>query len=158
MNSLQRGNDSYFDDLDLARILHEATEWPARSTGAGFLSDQRVQQVQTIEWARELKACSFVDYRRSLGLKGQIHAPNWDDHYIDDNFAVPHSFDEWTSDKLVAKAAETLYRNIENLELYVSSIALAELFDCLILYRLDYSSRIRYQNPKIRACGLGIPR
>lgn len=32
---------------------------------------------------------------------------------------MPHSFSEWNPDEEVAKAAQMLYHDIENLELYV---------------------------------------
>lgn len=83
------------------------------------MSDQRVQQINTIAWARELRACSFVDYRKSLGLKGQLHYQTFT-IWRSPDFVVPKTFDEWTSNHELAETAKRLYGQIENLELYVS--------------------------------------
>ncbi|KDR69941.1 hypothetical protein GALMADRAFT_282379 [Galerina marginata CBS 339.88] len=98
---LQRGEGSRFRDSDLAQILYDATECPARGAGQGIPSCQRVMQIKVIERARSSKAGSLNDYRRFLGLKAL------------------QSFKEWSSNPSIAASAEKLYKSIDNLEVYV---------------------------------------
>ncbi|KAJ7705297.1 heme peroxidase [Mycena rosella] len=101
-NKLQRGTNGRFKDSDLANILHNATSWRAGAYKArGIPEVLRVIEVLGIEQARRWGACSMNDFRRFLGLK-------------------PYgSFQEWNPDPKVSDAASKLYKNIENLELYV---------------------------------------
>ncbi|KAJ7740925.1 heme peroxidase [Mycena maculata] len=101
-NKLQRGPDGRFKDSDLAEILHNATSWRAGAYGARAIPEVlRVIEVLGIEQARRWGACSMNDFRRFLGLK-------------------PYdSFQEWNPNPKVADAAAKLYKDIENLELYV---------------------------------------
>ncbi|KAJ7206545.1 heme peroxidase [Mycena pura] len=99
---LQRGPDGRFKDSDLARILQSATSCRAGAFKArGIPEVLRVIEVLGIEQARRWGACSMNDYRRFTGLKP---------------FA---SFEEWNPDKKIHTAAAALYKDIENLELYV---------------------------------------
>ncbi|KAJ7191786.1 heme peroxidase [Mycena pura] len=99
---LQRGPDGRFKDSDLARILQSATSCRAGAFKArGIPEVLRIIEVLGIEQARRWGACSMNDFRRFIGLKP---------------FA---SFEEWNPDKKVHTAAAALYKDIENLELYV---------------------------------------
>ncbi|KAJ7254701.1 heme peroxidase [Mycena haematopus] len=101
-NKLQRGTDGRFKDSDLAEILHNATSWRAGAYKArGIPEVLRVIEVLGIEQARRWGACSMNDFRRFLGLKP----------YAD--------FKDWNPDERVHTAAAALYKDIENLELYV---------------------------------------
>ncbi|KAJ7472240.1 heme peroxidase [Mycena galericulata] len=101
-NNLERGPNGRFKDSDLAEILHNATSWRAGAYKArGIPEVLRVIEVLGIEQARRWGACSMNDFRRFLGLKPYA------------------SFKEWNPDVQVADAAAKLYKDIENLELYV---------------------------------------
>ncbi|KAJ7083708.1 heme peroxidase [Mycena belliarum] len=101
-NKLQRGPDGRFKDSDLANILHNATSWRAGAfKGRGIPEVLRVIEVLGIEQARRWGACSMNDFRRFLGLKPY------------------NNFQEWNPDPKIAGAAAKLYKDIENLELYV---------------------------------------
>ncbi|KAJ7176578.1 heme peroxidase [Mycena filopes] len=101
-NKLQRGPDGRFKDGDLAHILHDSTSWRAGAYKArGIPEVLRVIETLGIEQARRWGTCSMNDFRRFLGLK-------------------PYgSFEEWNPDPVVNKPAAALYKDIENLELYV---------------------------------------
>ncbi|KAJ6553669.1 heme peroxidase [Mycena sp. CBHHK59/15] len=101
-NDLKRGPDGRFNDDDLATILQNSTSWRAGAYRArGIPEVLRVIEVLGIEQARRWGACSMNDFRRFLGLK-------------------PYdSFKDWNPDKRVHTAAAALYKDIENLELYV---------------------------------------
>ncbi|KAJ7040815.1 heme peroxidase [Mycena alexandri] len=101
-NKLQRGPDGRFKDADLAHILHDSTSWRAGSYRArGIPEVLRVIETLGIEQARRWGTCSMNDFRRFLGLKPYA------------------SFKEWNPDDAVNKPAAALYKDIENLELYV---------------------------------------
>ncbi|KAJ7621147.1 heme peroxidase [Roridomyces roridus] len=101
-DGLKRGPDGRFKDADLANILHNATSWRAGAYKArGIPEALRVIEVLGINQARKWGACSMNDFRRFLGLKPYA------------------SFEEWNPDVQVADAAAKLYKDIENLELYV---------------------------------------
>ncbi|GJE95217.1 linoleate dioxygenase-like and cytochrome P450 domain-containing protein [Phanerochaete sordida] len=90
-----------FKDDDLAQILMLATENPAGAFKArGTPGCMCLFEVMGIETARRWGCCSLNDFRKFLGLKPYT------------------SFLEWNSDRNIASAAEKLYGNIENLELY----------------------------------------
>jgi linoleate 10R-lipoxygenase len=65
----------------------------------------RVIEILGISQARSWGCCSLNDFRRFLGLKPYTN------------------FEEWNPNRDVAEAARKLYRNIENLELYVGLAA-----------------------------------
>ncbi|KAG5723411.1 Psi-producing oxygenase C [Termitomyces sp. T112] len=99
---LKRQGDHTFNDDDLARVLHDATEHPAAAFRArGTPASMRLHEIMGIEQNRRWGVCSLNDFRQYLGLKRH------------------KTFLEWNSDKEIADAAEKLYGNIENLELYV---------------------------------------
>ncbi|THU89914.1 heme peroxidase [Dendrothele bispora CBS 962.96] len=91
-----------FSSEGIAQILMDATEDVAGAYGARRIPEvMKVIEVMGIKQARSWGACSMNEFRKFFGLK-------------------PYSsFDEWNSDKSVAAAAKALYRDIDNLELYV---------------------------------------
>ncbi|KAG6860884.1 hypothetical protein C0995_006439 [Termitomyces sp. Mi166 len=99
---LKRQADHTFNDNELAKVLHDATEHPAGAFRArGTPSCMRLHEIMGIEQNRRWGVCSLNDFRKYLGLK-------------------PYkTFLEWNSDREIADAAEKLYGDIENLELYV---------------------------------------
>ncbi|KAJ6551508.1 heme peroxidase [Mycena capillaripes] len=101
-DNLERGPDGRFKDSDLAKILQDSTSWRAGAYKArGIPEVLRVIEVLGIEQARQWGACSMNDFRRFLGLKPYA------------------SFQEWNPDERVHTTAAALYKDIENLELYV---------------------------------------
>jgi linoleate 10R-lipoxygenase len=122
----QRDPDTkLYNDDQLAGVLQAATRVPAAAfkvdissfsschpllfdfsiQARGVPGVMRVVEILGIEQARNWGCCTVNDFRRFLGLK-------------------PYSsFEQWNPDKSVADAARKLYRNIENLELYVGLIA-----------------------------------
>ncbi|KAJ7678277.1 heme peroxidase [Mycena polygramma] len=101
-NKLHRGADGRFKDSDLAEILYDSTSWRAGAYKArGIPEVLRVIEVLGIEQARRWGTCSMNDFRRFLGLKPYAE------------------FKDWNPDKRVHTAAAALYKDIENLELYV---------------------------------------
>ncbi|EKM81762.1 hypothetical protein AGABI1DRAFT_90139 [Agaricus bisporus var. burnettii JB137-S8] len=102
IGGLERQADGSFRDEDLANVLQNATEDPAARFGArGIPASMRLHEIMGLEQSRAWGVCSLNEFRRFLGLKAF------------------ESFSEWNSDPAVAKCAEKLYGNIENLELYV---------------------------------------
>ncbi|KAF8272643.1 heme peroxidase, partial [Lactarius quietus] len=98
---LERTNGR-FADADLARILQNATAASARAFGArGTPEVLRVVELLSIQQGREWGVCTLNEFRKFMGL----------DPY--------KSFLEWNPDKSIAGAAEALYHDIDNLELYV---------------------------------------
>ena len=118
-----------YNDDDLAEALLKATSVPAGAfkvnsrpsiyyqsllirlfadllQARGVPGVLRVIEILGIEQARKWGACTLNDFRRFLGLKAYT------------------SFEEWNpDDPVAAEAAHKLYRNIENLELYVGLVA-----------------------------------
>ncbi|KAF9004668.1 heme peroxidase [Cyathus striatus] len=101
-DGLARGPDGNFNDDDLARLLHNSTEWRAGAFQArGIPEVLRVIEVMSIEQSRSWGACSLNEFRKFLGLK-------------------PYSsFAEWNPNKDIHTAAAALYKDIDNLELHV---------------------------------------
>ncbi|KAJ7915743.1 heme peroxidase [Mycena leptocephala] len=98
----RRGADGRFKDSDLAKILYDSTSWRAGAAKArGIPEVLRVIEVLGIEQARRWGVFSMNDFRRFLGLKPYAN------------------FQEWNPDERVHTAAAALYKDIENLELYV---------------------------------------
>ncbi|KAI0059711.1 linoleate diol synthase [Artomyces pyxidatus] len=100
--NLQRQSDGTFKDADLAAIIKNATEHPASAFKArGTPHIMRLHEIMGIELNRRWGVCTLNEFRKFLGLK-------------------PYSsFLEWNPDPEIAEAAERLYTNINNLELYV---------------------------------------
>ncbi|KAF5383694.1 hypothetical protein D9615_003624 [Tricholomella constricta] len=94
--------DHTFKDEDLAKLLHDATEYPAAAFRArGTPASMRLHEIMGIEQNRRWGVCSLNDFRKYLGLKPY------------------NSFLDWNPDKEIADAAEKLYGHIDYLELYV---------------------------------------
>ncbi|CCM06203.1 uncharacterized protein FIBRA_08446 [Fibroporia radiculosa] len=102
IDNLTRGPDGRYNDADLAKILHDATEAPACAFGARRTPEVfRVIEVLAMQQARTWGACSLNEFRKFMGLK-------------------PYSdFKEWNPDPKIYKAAEALYHDINHLELHV---------------------------------------
>ncbi|KAK2463514.1 hypothetical protein APHAL10511_004265 [Amanita phalloides] len=99
---MQRQAGGAFKDDDLANALHNATEHPGGAFRArGTPPIMRLNEIMGIEQNRQWGVCSLNDFRKFIGLKSY------------------NSFLEWNSNVEIASAAEKLYGNIENLELYV---------------------------------------
>ncbi|KAG1740010.1 heme peroxidase [Suillus lakei] len=95
-------NKGLFKDSDLANWLQGATSHRAASFGArGTPAIMRLHEIMGIEANRAWGVCSLNDFRKFLGLKTYT------------------SFLEWNPNPDVADAAEKLYGDINNLELYV---------------------------------------
>ncbi|KAI0260103.1 linoleate diol synthase [Gloeopeniophorella convolvens] len=100
--NLQRGEDGKFKDSELAAIIKNATEHPASAFGAKNTPHvMRLHEIMGIESNRRWGVCSLNEFRKFLGLKPYA------------------SFLEWNTNPEVAEAAERLYGDIDNLELYV---------------------------------------
>ncbi|KAL0576476.1 hypothetical protein V5O48_005487, partial [Marasmius crinis-equi] len=102
---LQRGTDGRFKDEDLAKILIDATEYRAGAFKArGIPEALKAVEIMGIEAARKWGTCSLNEFRKFMGLKrGYPYA----------------SFEDWNTDQSVAATARSLYKHIDNLELYV---------------------------------------
>lgn len=99
---LKRGESGRYQDVELAQILQNATEAEAGAFRArGIPEVMKVVELMAIEQARSWGTCSLNEFRRFMGLKPYA------------------SFSEWNSDESVARAAQMLYHDIDNLELYV---------------------------------------
>ncbi|PCH41929.1 heme peroxidase [Wolfiporia cocos MD-104 SS10] len=101
-DNLKRGPDGRYNDADLANILMNATEAPASAFKArGTPEALRVIELLGIMQARSWGTCSLNEFRSFMGLR-------------------PYkTFKEWNPDPTIYKAAESLYHDIDNLELYV---------------------------------------
>ncbi|KAA1469100.1 linoleate diol synthase, partial [Dentipellis sp. KUC8613] len=99
---MQRQEDNTFKDEELASIIKNATEHPASAFKArGTPHVMRLHEIMGIESNRRWGVCSLNEFRKFIGLKPYA------------------SFKEWNPDPEIAEAAERLYGDIENLELYV---------------------------------------
>ncbi|KAI0059735.1 linoleate diol synthase [Artomyces pyxidatus] len=100
--SLQRQANGTFKDSELAALIMNATENPAAAFRArGTPHVMRLHEILGIESNRRWGVCSLNEFRKFIGLK-------------------PYSsFEEWNSNTEIAIAAERLYGEIDNLELYV---------------------------------------
>ncbi|KAK0446778.1 linoleate diol synthase [Armillaria borealis] len=99
---MKRQTDGSFKDEDLAKVLQDATDEPAAAFRArGTPPSMRLHEILGIEQNRSWGVCSLNEFRKFLGLKTYA------------------TFLEWNSDPEIAKTAEKLYGNINNLELYV---------------------------------------
>lgn len=104
---LQRGPDGRFEDRRLAELIKDCIEEPAHAFGARSTP----QSLKLVDIMGQLQArdvfnvCTLNEFRRYLNLK-------------------PYdSFEEWNPDVTVARAAELLYTDIENMELYPGLMA-----------------------------------
>lgn len=104
---LKRGPDGRFKDSDLAELIKDCIEEPAHEFGAhGTPASLKVVDIMGQLQARNaFNVCTMNEFRRYLNLKPY------------------RSFEDWNPDKEVARAAELLYGNIENLELYPGLMA-----------------------------------
>ncbi|THH14008.1 hypothetical protein EW146_g6268 [Bondarzewia mesenterica] len=101
-DGLKRDANGRFADADLARILQNATAASSSAFKArGTPEVLRVIELLTIEQARAWGTCSLNEFRKFMGLKPYA------------------SFEEWNPNKEIYTAAETLYHDIDNLELHV---------------------------------------
>ncbi|KAF5391021.1 hypothetical protein D9757_003939 [Collybiopsis confluens] len=101
-DGLKRDGTGKFADADIAKLLQDSTSYRAGAYRARGIPDVlKVIEVLGIEQARGWGACSLNEFRNFIGLKPYA------------------SFKEWNSDESVARAAELLYKNIDNLELHV---------------------------------------
>ncbi|KAF8630158.1 hypothetical protein AX15_003106 [Amanita polypyramis BW_CC] len=99
---MQRLPNGSFKDDDLANALHNATEHPAAAFRArGTPPIMRLNEIMGIEQSRKWGVCCLNDFRKFLGLKPY------------------NTFLEWNPNPEIADAAEKLYGDINNLELYV---------------------------------------
>ncbi|KAH6905092.1 heme peroxidase [Coprinopsis sp. MPI-PUGE-AT-0042] len=98
---LNREEGYKFNDKDLAEILQKATAATAHAFRPRGTNDTfRPIETSFMERARSYNVCTFNKFREALGL------------------APYKSFEEWCGDTEVARAAEALYKTIDNLELY----------------------------------------
>jgi hypothetical protein len=99
---LKRDTTGKFRDGDLARILQDATSWSAGAFRArGTPAVLRAVEILGIQQSRKWGTCSMNEFRKFMGLK-------------------PYgTFKEWNKSENIHTAAEALYGNIDNLELYV---------------------------------------
>jgi len=101
-NGLERDANGRFKDADLANILHNSTEARAGAFRArGIPEALRVIEIMGIQQARSWGTCSLNEFRKFLGLKQYS------------------TFEEWNPDPEIHTAAAALYKDINNLELYV---------------------------------------
>ncbi|KAK7186795.1 hypothetical protein DPSP01_001146 [Paraphaeosphaeria sporulosa] len=104
---LQRGPDGRFDDRKLADLIKDCIEEPAHAFGArGTPQSLKIVDIMGQLQARDVfNVCTLNEFRRYLNLK-------------------PYdSFEDWNPDITVARAAELLYGDIENMELYPGLMA-----------------------------------
>ncbi|KAL9108619.1 MAG: hypothetical protein Q9227_006565 [Pyrenula ochraceoflavens] len=104
---LKRGSDGKFQDADLAGIIKSCIEEPAHEFGAhGTPASLKVVDIMGQLQARDLfNVCTLNEFRQYLNLKPY------------------ENFESWNANKDVARAAELLYGNIDNLELYPGLMA-----------------------------------
>ena len=103
----KRGPDGRFKDSDLAELIKNCIEEPAHEFGAhGTPASLRIVDIMGQLQARNVfNVCTLNEFRRYLNLKAY------------------ETFEDWNPNKEVARAAELLYGNIENLELYPGLMA-----------------------------------
>jgi hypothetical protein len=104
---LKRGSNGRFKDSELADLIKNCIEEPAHEFGAhGTPASLRIVDLMGQLQARDVfNVCTLNEFRRYLNLKAY------------------ETFEDWNPDKEVARAAELLYGNIENLELYPGLMA-----------------------------------
>ena len=73
---MRRNDDGYFNDADLARVLHTAIEAPAGAPRSkGVASCLRAWQLELVQQSRDWEVCTLNEYRASLGLKRESGNP-----------------------------------------------------------------------------------
>ncbi|KAJ4299949.1 hypothetical protein N0V90_005197 [Kalmusia sp. IMI 367209] len=104
---LQRGPDGRFDDQKLADLIKGCIEEPAHAFGArGTPQSLKIVDIMGQLQARNVfNVCTLNEFRRYLNLKPY------------------ETFEDWNPDITVARAAELLYGDIENMELYPGLMA-----------------------------------
>jgi len=104
---LNRGPDGRFKDSELADLIKGCIEEPAHEFGAhGTPASLKIVDIMGQLQARNVfNVCTLNEFRRYLNLKAYS------------------TFEDWNPDKEVARAAELLYGNIENMELYPGLMA-----------------------------------
>lgn len=104
---LQRGPDGRFDDQKLADLIKDCIEEPAHAFGArGTPQSLKIVDIMGQLQARDVfNVCTLNEFRRYLNLKPY------------------ETFEDWNPDITVAQAAELLYGDIENMELYPGLMA-----------------------------------
>ncbi|PVF94289.1 heme peroxidase [Serendipita vermifera] len=99
---LARNSDGGFNDYEVAKVLHKATETSACAYGARSIpSVMKPVEVMGIKQARKWGVCTMNEFRQFVGLKKY------------------ESFEEWNPTGDIAEVARQLYQHIDNLELYV---------------------------------------
>jgi linoleate 10R-lipoxygenase len=118
---LPRQLNGRFKDKDIAEVLQQATKHPACAFGYRQVPlCAQDPELQKIKEARDSNVRSLNEYRKCLGLKRTSCASRLS---VLLNFFpnIAHkTFLDWNSDVEVATHAEQLYKDINNLELYVS--------------------------------------
>jgi linoleate 10R-lipoxygenase len=67
---LERKEDGYFKDEDIAKICMDATNSPAHAFGARSTPGVvRTVEIMTIQMARRWGVCTLNEFRKSLGLR-----------------------------------------------------------------------------------------
>ncbi|KAG6873697.1 hypothetical protein C0995_012159 [Termitomyces sp. Mi166 len=115
---LERQPDGRFKDDDLARIIQNATEWRAAAYSSGCPEALRVIEILAIEQSRTWGTCSINEFRKFLGLKRELLLSNVQ-NLLTRGLLAYSTFSEWNPDPVIHKAAEALYKDIDNLELHV---------------------------------------
>ena len=117
---LPRPLNGRFKDKDVADVLQKATTRSACAFGyrqVPFCAQDL--ELQNIKEARDSNVRFLNDYRKCLGLKRTYYASRL--RVL--SFFFPNiahkTFLDWNSNIEIAKHAEQLYKNIDNLELYV---------------------------------------
>ncbi|KAG9031228.1 hypothetical protein FRB95_002930 [Tulasnella sp. JGI-2019a] len=100
--NMQRDSTGKFPDVELARILQDATSEPASAFKArGIPHAMRIIEIMAIQQNRDWGTCSLNEFRKFLGLR-------------------PYStFEEWNPRPDITEGARRLYQHPDNLELYV---------------------------------------
>lgn len=120
---LPRQLNGRFKDKDVADVLQQATTRSACGFGyrqVPFCAQDH--ELQKIKEARDSNVRSLNDYRKCLGLKRTSYA-SWLRvfSFFFPDIIAHKTFIDWNSNIEIAKHAEKLYKNIDDLELYVSS-------------------------------------
>ena len=104
---LERGPDGRFDDQKLADLIKDCIEEPAHAFGArGTPQSLKIVDIMGQLQARNVfNVCTLNEFRRYLNLRPY------------------ETFEDWNPDITVARAAELLYGDIENMELYPGLMA-----------------------------------
>lgn len=104
---LERQADGHFDNQQLADLIKDCIEEPAHEFGAhGTPQSLKIVDIMGQLQARNVfNVCTLNEFRRYLNLKPYA------------------TFEDWNPNTTVARAAELLYGDIENMELYPGLMA-----------------------------------